>query len=318
MLMPPLIVLVPLDGSEVAEAALPYAEAIARATGSTLRLFAVAETEQGWPLAASDALREAQIANQRRALDEYLHDLCPPLEGRGVAASVLLAQGEPVEQILAAATDPEVAMVVMATHGRGGVERWYLGSVADKVMRLVERPILLVTPARAGEERGAVRLARIAVPLDGSPLAEAALPAAADLAAATGAAVTLVRVQPWLVAATMPYPYVPEMGELETQIEEADRAYLATARARLRPGIAVDLVLLRGTPSGELLAFFETNRPDLVVMTTHGRGGLKRLVLGSTADRLVRAGLPVLLLRGALPAGAATETGVTARPEQAG
>jgi len=202
----------------------------------------------------------------------------------------------------------------MATHGRSGLERWYLGSVADKVMRLVERPILLITPAAVGEEgqaAPAVRFAHIAVPLDGSSLAEAALPAAEELAAATGGAITLVRVQPWLVTATMPYPYVPELGELETQIEAADQAYLATAAARLRPGLAVDVILLRGSPSGALLEYFAANRPDLVVMTTHGRGGLQRLVLGSTADRLVRAGLPVLLLRDTLPpiAGEAAASG---------
>ncbi len=135
------------------------------------------------------------------------------------------------------------------------------------------------------------------VPLDGSELAEGALPVASRIAAATGAALQLVRAQPFILTAVAPYPYVPDIGDVQAEIEAAAEAYLRQQRSQLPAEQQVETVLLRGPAAGALLDFFTQQTPDLVVMTTHGRGGVKWLVLGSTADRIVRAGLPALLLK---------------------
>ena len=145
--------------------------------------------------------------------------------------------------------------------------------------------------------RQAIHLRRIAVPLDGSPLAEAALAPAARLAAAAGARLVLLRVQSLPVMATMAYQYVPDLGEIDAELEQLAQQYLEGVLGRLPAGVAADIAVIRGVPAATLADYLQENAVDLVVMTTHGRGGVRRLALGSTADRLVRLGLPVLLIR---------------------
>jgi nucleotide-binding universal stress UspA family protein len=190
-------------------------------------------------------------------------------------------------------------MVVMATHGRGGLQRLFLGSVADKVMRTADQPTLLISPSEDATARQAIQLRRIVVPLDGSPLAEAALAPAARLAAAAGARLVLLRVQSWPVMTTMALPYVPDLGPVEAELERQAQQYLEGVLGRLPAGVAADIAVLRGIPTMTLVDYVQENAVDLVVMTTHGRGGVRRLALGSTADRLIRLGLPVLLIRAA-------------------
>lgn len=290
------VVLVPLDGSELAEGALPIARALTEALGGTLRLITVVDTGMPWPRARATAEHDQLLEGERAQAERYLHEQAAALNLAGRQAAVLLAQGEPVEQLLAAAAEPDVAFVAMATHGRGGLQRWYLGSVADKLMRLAPCPVLLITPDPDADPAAAAPLRRIAVPLDGSELAEAALPIAAHLAERSGAALQLVRAQPLVLTATAPYPYVPEIGDVQAEVEAADEVYLQRQQNRFPSLHNTDTVLLRGSAVA-LIEYFKQEPPDLVVMTTHGRGGIKRLVLGSTADRSVRAGLPTLLLR---------------------
>ena len=188
-------------------------------------------------------------------------------------------------------------MIVMATHGRGGFQRLRLGSVADRVVHAATLPVLLVAPP-ATRAPATVELRRIAVPLDGSPLAESALPLAKQLADDSHAALTLVRVEPFLMgAAAAAYPYAPSSPELDVGMEDAAAAYLENVRLTRCAGTQTESIVLRGTAAASLIQYFQDLPADLVVMTTHGRGGFKRLVLGSTADQLVRAGIPVLLIR---------------------
>ena len=291
------VILMPLDGSEPAEGALPLVRALAGALDGTLRLITVVDTGVPWPRARATAEHDELIEAERSRAERYLYEQAAALKAAGQPTAVLLAQGEPVAQLLVAAAEPDVALVVMATHGRGGLQRWYLGSVADKLLRLAPCPVLLLTPDPDADRSATVPLRRIAVPLDGSPLAEAALPVAVRLAQASGAALQLVRAQPLVLSATAPYPYVPDIGDVQAEIERADEVYLQQQRERWSSLPNVETVLLRGPASSALLDYFKQEPPDLVVMTTHGRGGVKRLVLGSTADRVVRAGLPALLLR---------------------
>ncbi|HLZ68782.1 MAG TPA: universal stress protein [Dehalococcoidia bacterium] len=310
------VVLLPLDGSELAEGALPLARAVARALGFGIRLVSVVDTGPAWPHARATAEHDRLLEAEQEKAKHYLHQQAARLETSGQPAGVLLAQGEPIEQLLAAAEDADVALVVIATHGRGGLQRWYLGSVADKLMRLAPRPVLLLTPEPSADRTAAAPLRRIAVPLDGSELAEAALPVAARLAQATGAALLLIRAQPFVLTATEPYAYVPDLAEIQAEIDQADQAYLQEVRTRLQSIPEVETVLLRGAAPLALLDYFKTEPADLVVMTTHSRGGVKRLVLGSTADRIVRSGVPTLLLRPDLQPGAAIsfETAGAERP----
>lgn len=291
-------VLVPLDESPLAEAALPYAEALARPFRARLRLLGVVERREGEILGTRPELRAHLETIARQALTTYLATTAQDLRGRGLEVAVHVRTGDPAREIVAVAEEEPDTVVAMATHGRGGFERWLIGSVADTVMRTCTRPVLLVRPPEEGTERKAVALRRLMVPLDGSELAQAALPLAGELARALGATLVLVRVEPWLAAMVPAYGYLPDLDRLDAEVEAAAAASLQEARRRLPADLGVETVVLRGAPAAALVDYARgEGRIDLVVMSTHGAGGLRRLLVGSTADRVVRAGLPALLIR---------------------
>jgi nucleotide-binding universal stress UspA family protein len=288
--------LVPLDGSELAEAALPYAESLARSLGLGLRLVSVVDTGPDTMLVYAESKRDSLVHAEQDTRKRYLETVRRPLDEREMSTSVIVLDGDPVERILAAADETDVELLVIGTHGRGGIERLYLGSVADKVMRLATCPTVMI-PVQESVAAAPVNLRRIVVPLDGSSLAEAALPWAQRLAVANKGTLVLVRIQPIRPSLTMAGPYMPELAEIQTELERLAEGYLQTMEQQLEADVPVETVVLRGAPAPELVHYLQTSPSDLVVMTTHGRGGLKRLLLGSTADRLVRSGFPVLLIR---------------------
>jgi nucleotide-binding universal stress UspA family protein len=258
----------------------------------------------------SEVREHVEQALRRGPLQELERQVKRSAE-HGVTAFSEVGFGDPAEEILIAASLPETAAIVIATHGRGGLKRLMLGSVADRVMRESACPVLIVSPrgysAAAADTASGVALGHLLVPLDGSALAEAALPEAVRLAEATGADVTLVRVEQWLTATVAGEGYASNLPQFEDEIAQAAYRYLDQVRAGLPCTITTDRTVLRGTPAECLIAFVEQKRADLIVMTTHGRGGVRRLVLGSVADRLARSGLPVLLV----PASATGDKGAS-------
>ncbi len=295
--------LVPLDGSPLAEAALPYTVTLARASGARVLLLTVLESEpiRALVIGGDENLRAQVEAVWRTPAEGYLAGIAARLAVRSVRAESKAVVGEPVDQILAEADDEDATMIVMATHGRGGLQRLLVGSVADKVMRMSTRPVLLVRPPRevpaAGDEP--VPIERIAVPLDGSELAEAAIPVAVDLARMCKARLLLFRAESLAQSLVMPFDlsgYVPDLATLDEQIAAAAEEYLRQARARLPETVPSETRLVRGTPAVALIEALERERVDLVVMSTHGRGGLRRFVLGSMTERVIHAGLPTLIV----------------------
>ena len=288
--------LVPLDGSPLSEAALPYAEAIAEATGASLHLLSVVERDLSLPYAymgmrVADMERRVVEADERnlgtRGL--YLASKVAALQAQGLTVSRAVVLGDPVDAILAAASQDDVTMVVMASRGRGAVGRMLVGSVADAVVRTGPRPTLIVRPEYVRIPPRKTRFEQLAVGLDGSPAAEAALPLAGELASTTGATLHMVRVEP-----------APNYAQEDTTASA--RAYLMQARDQLPQSLSVETVVLQGNPAESLEELVVRERIDLMLMTTRGRGGLRRLLLGSTAEALVRAGVPTLLLRTPAPA----------------
>jgi nucleotide-binding universal stress UspA family protein len=188
----------------------------------------------------------------------------------------------------------------MSTHGRSGVGRWRRGSVADQVVRGAPVPVLLVH-ADQTEVVATGHPQRILVPLDGSALAEGALPLALCLARLAHASLVLVRAvnRPGDLSTSFAAlgPIVgAELGALD---EERTRSYLAGVSQRLlHYGVPVATTVYRDSPADAILACATEERADLIVMTTHGCGGLGRWALGSVADRVLSAAaMPVLLVR---------------------
>jgi nucleotide-binding universal stress UspA family protein len=208
-------IVVPLDGSRLAEKALSHAVALARATDSGLTLIQVVSIAQTLnplplgvpPVSAVSALRDAMLENAH----EYLRDVTLRLGSQSMAVQVEVLEGDAPEAIIAyAQQNSTVAMIVMATRGRSGLARWVLGSVAEKVLQASPVPLALIRPPVNSENQADIDASAfgrrglppiptyrtILVPLDVSVLAEEALPQAIALAAATGASLLLVSVLP--------------------------------------------------------------------------------------------------------------------------
>jgi nucleotide-binding universal stress UspA family protein len=290
-------ILVPLDGSTLAARVLPYAELLAAVHGSVVELMSVVEREPRGLTTRSK--REAGAIERQtcEARQRTLADLAAAVRARELRVTTTVVIGDPVDEILKAAERAETWAVAMATHGRGGIGRWLIGSVADKIMRLNSKPTLLVRPpAMSGPERR-VALHRVMVCLDGSPLAEEVLSLAVELASGTGATLSLIQVVTWLIESWGAEDMDESLVAAKQELTDAAERYLANVRATLPANLPVETIIAYGAPADTIadVAFHE--RIDLVVMTTHGWGGVRRLVLGSTADRVVRAGVPTLLVR---------------------
>ena len=293
-------ILVPLDGSPLAERALAYASVLARRSGARLVAIEAVDTR-------SEVDAGAEHERTVRA-EAYLQAVAARLTAEGLSVHGYVYHDDPMHAILDAASFHRADLIVMSTHGRGGLGRMLYGSVADQILRHATTPVLLVPSIvqHAWPNEGPLS---IMVPLDGSALAEEALASAHVLSDVCDAKLTLLRV----VQPPAPplygdgYAYVP--FDQEAEIADA-RAYLDEQAAKsdatekiVKKEVAV------GNPShvvGEMARALDV---DVVVMATHGHGGLTRLILGSVASATLRhTTAPLLLVRPevqALPSAAA-------------
>jgi nucleotide-binding universal stress UspA family protein len=270
-------IVVPLDGSELAEAALTTAEALARPASGTLYLV------------------QAAPPDDEACAVAYLEEVAQRLRARGLEVATLVLPGQPADVVVWQATHNHADLIVMSTHGRGGASRWVLGSVADQVLHRTARPVLLVRP---GQGALTERTRRVLVPLDGSPLAEQALGHARAIAGTEGE-ILLYQV---LAPAT---PIVPDAapesfwaGMLEEGRAEALQYLDGLATAAQTAGYRVGTAAEYGVPALCIANYAREQAVDLIIISSHGRSGAARWLLGSVADELVRsAPAPLLLLR---------------------
>jgi nucleotide-binding universal stress UspA family protein len=288
--------LVPLDGSELAERALPIAAHLARATGSALVLVQVLPlTTWAFAVPGSQATYDQTVPyyeiidDEDRATRSYLSQVADKVRGSDLVVQTLAVRGDPAGTLIDLEPQVQAGLVVMASHGRTGLSRFALGSVADRVARHGYAPVLVVRPF--GESQPGVQLADALVPLDGSPLAERALDIVAGLAEHVISRVTLARV-------VNPERHAGETDEAERSLEEA--------RARLQEQLdgracAIEITILYGKPADQIIQRSE-RACDLVIMATHGRTGATRWAFGSVADRVLRGiRVPLLLVRALRP-----------------
>ena len=296
-------ILVPLDGSPLAEQALPLASSIAERGGGKLRLILVHEMAIA-PLdpGAGKLFVSIELAS-RKSERGYLRGFQAKLRKGGTRlSSVVTLTGKAGPELAQYVRELDIDLVVMATHGRGGIRRAWLGSVADHLIRTLEIPVLLVRPREGAPARHQPGAGQILVPLDGSPLAEEALDAAATLARIWDAEVSLLQVVRPIQRAentTFPFP-APYDEELTAMCRSQAQDYLDDLVERMHgKGLRASGVAILGWNAAD--AILEVARPERVAaiaIATHGRGGLRRLVIGSVADKLVRgADVPVLVYR---------------------
>jgi nucleotide-binding universal stress UspA family protein len=305
-------ILVPLDGSGFAESALPLALSVAERTGGELHLATVVSTIPPFVFSEGDeGYVKGWFEEERGRAREYLAAVRERLEKAAEPAGVQtrILEGGPAPALDEHIRDEGMDLVVMTTHGRGAFQRLWLGSVADGLIRHAPCPMLLRRPGD-GEADLAARPAfqRIVLPLDGSKVSEAMLPSAAEMARLFEARLLLVSVLP--PAFPLGSTYLPHAAEEERKRKERAaelRSYLERTKAELREQKveAEAEVVADKEPAEAILDHAERVAADLVAMSTHGRGGVARMVLGSVADKVIRAAAVSVFVRGgAIPEGA--------------
>lgn len=310
-------IIVPLDGSPLANQIVPYARTLAHYYDATIcLLFAVSETQRRqffsehpdfiWntdeaPLEGLehepdermfDALREHAV--------QHLEPIAEDLRAAGLEVETEVTFGWPASCIVEFAASRDAALIAMVTHGYSGMRRWALGSVTDKVVHAANVPIFIVRGHEHLSSEKPLDLRRILVPLDGSDFSRQALPVATNLATRTGAALHLVQAAapgheyPALVRSILP----GGKQEQPTQqaIEQAEQQVGSAADELRRDGYTVSAHASGGYPAEVIIEEANAQQCDLIVMATHGYSGVQRWSLGSVADKVLHATMTPLLL----------------------
>ena len=289
------LVLVPLDGSEFSESVLQTGIDLARRWGARLEVVTVHETV---PALDHDLWETAS----REWSERYIEEVADRIkEEAGFTVPGTLLTGSPAEAIQHHVVARGVDLIVMATHGRGPMSRFWLGSTADGLVRHSTVPILLLRPDEETPDQGSIFAPeRVVVPLDGSTEGEAILSHAVDLVGDEGTDFDLLRVYPY--PRDLASGYLPHTVQLNANVFEEGRKaaeeYVMTEASKLvdRGLAAKGHVVTEGDPASGILHFADESGADLIAMSTHGRGGVSRLVLGSVTDKVVRgARIPTLV-----------------------
>ena len=293
--------LIPLDGSKVAEQVLPYARFLAKALAIPVELLGVVDPEA--LIAFSDPARgrhvDLLVAESTSSTALYLETTARSFQG--VQVKVAVGKGKPEDVVIEKAAADKDTLIVMATHGRSGIQRWLLGSVADKVLHGATNHLFLVRASEQGKTDGEAALQTAIVPLDGSGLAEQVLPYVLDLTKKMKLKVVLMRAYALPPAiSTEDYGYYS--AELLDHLESEARDYLAGKVNEVKQKGVDDVapVVNVGYGAEEIITLARSTPDDFIAMCTRGRSGMQRWVLGSVTDRVVRhSGDPVLIIRAA-------------------
>lgn len=293
--------LVPLDGSKTAEKVLPYARYLAGKFKVPVELLAIVDVVEIASHMTSEKVHflDTIIEDAVQHSTTYLRGVATTIAGTNVRCSV--EKGRAEDTIIEKAATDKTMLITMATHGRSGLNRFLLGSIAEKVLRGTVNPLLLI---RAGDEKsqGEAMLKSIIVPLDGSELAEAVLPIVADMAKKLDLEVELFRTYhvPYNVYSGDEGLYAVNYEELLAGLRDEAAEYLEKKAADLkRLGVAkVQCITKEGLAADEIISLGRKTPDNLIAMSSHGRSGVRRWVLGSVTELVVRhSGDPVLVIR---------------------
>ncbi len=218
-------------------------------------------------------------------------------DSRSVGCTVEI--GIPAEVIVHKASSQPDILIAMSTRGCSGIQRWLIGSVADKVLHSTTGPLLFVKGKTTAKTRGDAILRKILVPLDGSPLAEKALPYVVQLATKMMMEVVLVRAPAAPRAAFVAEESDPAFQQIAKEIVAKAQTYLEARVKELQAkGLKVSSLLLEGEAAGEIIDLARKTPDNLIAIYTHGWSGIGRWVLGNVTERVVRhSGDPVLIIR---------------------
>lgn len=294
-------ILVPLDGSKTAEKVLPYARHLAGKFKIPVELLAVLDIAEMATHVSAEKARHlnTMIEDGMRASTTYLRGIATTFPEGNVTCTVAKDRAE--EAIIGKAGADAGALIAMATHGRSGLNRFLLGSVAEKVLRGSANPLVLVRAKEEAKTSGEAPFKSIVVPLDGSELAESVIPLATTMAKKLDLEVVLFR------AYHIPYNaygggegYMVNYDELIASVRDEAKEYLDKQVAEVtKLGVAkVSALSKEGFAGDEIIALGHKTPDGLIAMCSHGRSGVKRWVLGSVTENVVRhSDAPVLVVR---------------------
>ncbi len=299
-------IVIPLDGSELAEVVLPYAREIAGRLDLGIVLLRVCEKPLSTQVCQEYLKDVAHRIKTQPLLEQAQAGQLP--RGKEIEIQTEVAIGHPAEAILYSAEKHQVAMILMATHGYSGIRRWVIGSVADKVLRKSVVPVGLVRAGVAAGQEAWAKKSTIIVPLDGSKMAEAVLPHVEKLAGQHDNEepnIVLVRViEPPFITSDYPEAGMALSWQEHVKLmrdfhRREGRRYLATIEKRLRDkGLMVRSVVLNGKPADKIIEFSKRHSPCLMVLAAYGLSGLGGWELGHVADKVLhRSDNPVFLVR---------------------
>ena len=291
-------ILVPLDGSELGELALPYAEELAGVFNSEVDLVYVCEPEES----EYRHMHQLYVEKMAQQVSNHIKDYYTGEASTAARVKPVVLDGDPAAQIIDYSENNDMSLVVMASHGRSGIMPWSMGSTAVTVIQRISRPVLFIRAniPKPKARRGR-RFSRILVPLDGSENGEAALPYVQGLASKFKSEVTLLQViEPGKHVHTVGgLNYIPfpeeELEHLKIeamQYLEKAGGKLTNTKATIRSEVKV------GHAAQEIINFADETNIRLVAISTHGRSGVKRWISGSVAYKVLHAGnTPILLVR---------------------
>ena len=280
-------ILVPLDGSAIAEKALPYARALGKTLKVPITLITAVEPAADFfskMTAEFDALAKKGIRNR----EEYLDDISRSFSGAAIRYRVEKGRAEDV--IIENAATETGTLITMATHGRSGLGRWLIGSTVEKVVRAATDPVLVVRATQGAGSEGEAALKSIIVPLDGSTLAESALSYVVELAKAFHARVTLLRSYSLKQIIFRPEEFHPDLDELKGGLRWEAAAYLDKKVAELKSRGLFDVLcsVSEGDAAEAIIEMGKETPNTLIVMSAHSGSKVKHWVLGSVTEKVLR------------------------------
>lgn len=294
-------VLVPLDGSETGERALPWAKAVAGTSAGIvlMEVTPVASTVRsigGQVIGTAETIQEGYRQMAQTQLDDAVAKWFPG----GARVSTEIATGDPTEQILAVAAEKNADLIVMSSHGRGAIGRFVSGSVADRIVRHAPVPVMIVGPE--GEIETGAKISRIIAPIQDSDLSRAALPVAEALSRSTGAPITVINVIVPTSDVSAIYPGMvgtipPSAFDLAQDRMAADANALVdkVVTALNASGVKATGEIYEGGAANSIISALQPG--DVIVLSSHARSGLARWVIGSTSMKLIRNGqAPVVIV----------------------
>ncbi|MEP7189641.1 MAG: universal stress protein [Roseiflexaceae bacterium] len=309
-------ILVPLDGSALAEQVLPYVRTLAPLLGVRVQLLNVIVEGQHEsmiaegiaaaygaidPLATQHEREQRALITLTQHAESYLSSHAALLRNQGIDTEIDVRCGPAAEAIVEAAEGLDIAMIAMATHGYSGLKRWALGSVTDRVAHSTTKPVFVVRGTRSASTEP-ITFKRVMVPLDGSPLAAQALPLAADLAERASAKVLLMQAIETSIEGTPAIALLGRPGPMPSEVLQRLRALAgqqldAQATLLRDRGLPVTTHVVTGHAAEAIIDETARQSVDLLVISTHGYSGLKRWALGSVTDKVLHAaGTPLLLV----------------------